>query len=65
MPWELVRELLGPGLHWGKSIHQLQAAIQEAERRGNPDAAEHIRVILALRNRVMCERVTQPVDQPR
>ena len=55
MPWALIRELLGPGLHWGKTAEQLEAAAQEAEKRRNPDAAEHIRVILRLRNRVMCE----------
>lgn len=60
MPWALVRELLGPGLHWGKPSKQLEEAALEAERRGNLDAAGHIRVILRLRNRVMCEPDKKP-----
>lgn len=62
MPWELIRSLLGPGLHWGKSKEYLEEAAREAEKLNNHDAAEHIRVILRLRNRVMCEPDKKKTD---
>lgn len=55
MPWELIRQLLGPGLHWGRSQAELRAAVAEAERLGRADAAEHLRIILRLRNDVRFE----------
>lgn len=55
MPWAYIRQLLGPGLHWGRTQAELRAAIRQAERDGMPDAAEHIRIILELRNKVMWE----------
>jgi hypothetical protein len=54
--WELIRQLLGPGLHWGRTQAELRAAIAEAERLGEADAAEHLRIILRLRNDVCMER---------
>lgn len=48
--WRLVQELLGPGLHWLKSSEEIQRAIEEAERRNEPDVAEHLRIILKRRN---------------
>ena len=48
MPWWYIRSLLGPGLHWGRSEAELQAAIARAEREGMPDAAAHLRHILHL-----------------
>lgn len=56
MPWGYIRRLLGSGLHWGKTQEELQAAIAQAERDNMPKAAEHIRIILRLRNRVMMEK---------
>lgn len=56
MSWELIRQLLGPGLHWGRTQAELRAAIAEAERLGEADAAEHLRIILQLRNAVRMER---------
>lgn len=53
MPWAYIKLLLGPGLHWGKSKEQLQAAIDRAEKENKPEAAEHLRIILKLRNEVM------------
>ena len=55
MPWRYIRELLGPGLHWGRSQDELLAAIRRAESDGMLEAAEHLRIILRLRNKVMFE----------
>ena len=55
MPWAYIRSLLGPGLHWDKTQEQLRAAISKADREGQHDAAEHIRIILRLRNRVLMD----------
>lgn len=65
MPWDVVHELLGPGLQWGKSQEKLIAAIAEAERRGEIEAAEHIRIILARRNLVMFETPVQRAESSR
>lgn len=40
-------------MHWNRTQAELRAAIAQAERDNMPDAAEHIRIILKLRNRVM------------
>jgi hypothetical protein len=56
MPWGYIRKLLGSGLHWGKTQEELQAAIAQAEQDGMSKAAEHIRIILRLRNKVMMEK---------
>jgi len=55
MPWWYIRQLLGPGLHWGRSQAELRAAITQAERDRMPEAAEHLRIILRMRNQVMFE----------
>lgn len=55
MPWAYIRRLFGPGLHWGRSQAELRAAIRQAEKDGEHDAAEHIQIILELRNKVMWE----------
>jgi hypothetical protein len=55
MPWAYIRSLLGPGLHWDRTQPQLLAAIAQADKDGQPDAAEHIRIILRLRNRVLMD----------
>lgn len=55
MPWWYIRSLLGPGLHWGKSQEELRAAIRQAQLDNRPEAAEHIRIILDMRNEVMFE----------
>lgn len=53
--WAYITELLGNGLLWGKSQARFNRAIQKAERDGYHNAAEHIRIMLELRNRVMFE----------
>lgn len=53
--WSYIASILGPGLHWGHSAEKLQSAIRQAKADHQPDAAEHLRIILELRNRVMCE----------
>lgn len=55
MPWWYIRQLLGPGLHWGKSQEELRVAISQARKDQMPEAAEHLRIILELRNEVMFE----------
>jgi hypothetical protein len=60
MPWAYIYELLGPGLHWGKTQEQLKAAIEKAEKAGKHDAANHIRIILRMRNVVRFEKETPP-----
>ena len=55
MPWWYIRSLLGPGLHWGRSREELRAAISQAYKDQMPEAAEHLRIILDLRNEVMFE----------
>jgi hypothetical protein len=60
MPWGYIRKVLGPGLHWGRSQEQYRAAIARAEADGEYEAAEHIRIILELRNTVMMEKEAPP-----
>ena len=55
MPWAYIVRLLGPGLHWGRTQEELLKAIQRAREDGQHEAAEHIEIILGLRNYVMCE----------
>lgn len=52
MPWAYICALLGPGLHWSRTQQELLAAIAQARRDGMHDAAEHIQIILELRNAV-------------
>lgn len=56
MPWKVIYELIGPNSHWEKPRQVFLDAIAEAERRGNPDAAHHIRIMLDLRDTVNCDR---------
>ncbi len=58
MPWAYIRQLLGPGLHWGRTQDELIAAIEKARADGQTEAAEHIEIILEMRNFVMCEEKT-------
>lgn len=60
MSWAVVQELLGPGLHWGKSEEHIRNCIREAEFRGERAAAEHLRIILERRNRVQFESKKTP-----
>jgi len=56
MVWKLISKLLGPGPLWGSSQQKLIAAIAEAEQLDKPDAAEHLRGMLELRNKVLFEK---------
>jgi hypothetical protein len=56
MPWAYILKLLGPGAHWGRSHEELTEAARQAEADGKPEAAEHIRVIHQLRNRVYMDK---------
>lgn len=58
MPWAYIRRILGPGLHWGRTQDELNAAIDRARADGEHEAAEHIEIILDMRNFVMCEEKT-------
>lgn len=55
MPWAYIHQLLGPGLHWGRTQDELNAAIDRARAEGQHEAAEHLEIILEMRNYVMCE----------
>ena len=63
MPWAYIRQLLGPGLHWGRTQDELNAAIDRARVDGQHDAAEHLEIILELRNFVMCEEKTPRTER--
>jgi len=62
MPWQLIVDLLGPGLTWQKSQQEFHQAIAKAEAMNRPDAAEHLRGMLKLRNQVMFEK---PIAEPK
>lgn len=53
--WSYIRQLLGPGLHWNRTQEELLAAIDRARAEGQAEAAEHLEIILDMRNFVMCE----------
>jgi len=55
MPWAYIRSILGAGLHWQKTRQEFNDAIDRAERDGQHDAADHIRIMLRLRNKVMMD----------
>ena len=63
MPWEYIRKLLGPGLHWGRTQEELLNAIERARADGQQAAAEHIEIILEMRNFVMCEEKTPRAER--
>lgn len=52
MVWDRVRSFIGPGLHWSKSRGHYLKAIDNAEQSGDTQAADHIRIILELRDKV-------------
>ena len=51
-PWPYIHAILGPGLHWTRSVQELTDAIKRAELDGQTAAADHLRIILDTRNRV-------------
>lgn len=51
-PWKYITSILGSGLHWSRTPEELRRAIARAEHENRHDAAEHLRIILDLRNRV-------------
>lgn len=53
MPWKMILDLVGGGLHYSKPRQVFLDGIAEAERRGRPDVADHLRIMLDLRDRVM------------
>lgn len=63
MPWAYIRQLLGPGLHWGRTQDELNAAIDRARAEGQHEAAEHLEIILDMRNFVMCEEKTPRTER--
>jgi hypothetical protein len=50
-------------LHWGRTQEELLAAIQTARAAGQHTAAEHIEIILDMRNYVMCEEKTPRTER--
>jgi len=51
-PWTYIHAILGPGMHWSRTPNELHDAIRRAELDGQKAAAEHLRIILDLRNKV-------------
>ena len=51
-PWPYIHAILGPGLHWTRSVQELTDAIKRAELDDQTAAADHLRIILDTRNRV-------------
>jgi hypothetical protein len=51
-PWPYIHAILGPGMHWSRTPKELHDAIRRAELDGQKAAAEHLRIILELRNKV-------------
>ena len=51
-PWTYIHAILGPGMHWSRTTKELHDAINRAELDGQKAAAEHLRIILDLRNKV-------------
>ena len=62
--WTYIYELLGPGLHWGRTRAELLAAIGRAEQDKQHEAAEHLRIILRLRDDVMMDGEKSPRARP-
>jgi len=61
MPWKLIIDLVGPGIHYTKPRQVFLDAIQEARRLGREDAAGHIEIMLDLRDTAMFD---QPKKTP-
>lgn len=59
MIWSYIYSLLGPGLHWFKPQSHFREAVKRAQAEGQHDAAEHIRIIWEMRNRVMMEKMQE------
>lgn len=61
-PWSYIRSILGPGLHWARTTQELKDAIKRAEQDKQAAAADHLRIILELHNKVgFVEEKTPPV----
>ena len=60
MPWKYITTLMGDGSLWSRSQHELLAFIAKAEEDGRPDAAEHLRSMLELRNQVYMDKPILP-----
>jgi hypothetical protein len=58
--WARIQQRLGPGLHWSMSQAHIQKAIDTAESLKLPAVSEHLRIILARRNRVLFETPHRP-----
>ena len=65
MVWAYIQSLLGPGTHWGRSQDAFQALIDRAVADNQPEAAEHLRLMLERRNAVMMEKEKpRPIAEP-
>ena len=57
----MILELVGGGLHYAKPRQVFLDAIQVAEQREREDVAQHLRIMLDLRDTVMFD---QPKKEP-
>ncbi len=55
MSWDVIVELLGPGLQWDIPQQRILDAIAEARRRNRPDVVAHLEIIFERRNKVAFE----------
>ena len=62
MTWDVLIELLGPGLQWDISQQRILDAIAEARRRDRPDVVAHLEIILKRRNAVAFETPLPRLD---
>jgi len=60
MPWKMILDLIGDGLHWNKPRQVFLDGIAEAERLGRQDVADHLRIMLDLRDTVCFDKPTEP-----
>lgn len=59
MPWDYLSQLLGPGIHWGRPPEEWRLLIEQAIRDDRPDAAEHLKIMANLRDKVMFDRPSE------
>jgi len=52
MPWKIINDLIGPGLHYSKPRQLFLDAIEQAEQMNRQDVVDHLKIILDLRDSV-------------
>lgn len=60
MPWKYITKLMGDGSLWSRTQEQMLGYIAQAEADGQHGAAEHLRSMLELRNKVFMDKPIEP-----